>query len=166
MNNIETNHTIEEYMSQFGDKYLMGDLWDFEKQDFNEGIEFKDNIVYWLINDRYYETTIPVCNKSNLNEQILKENPEYQQRKKKKRSQKYPVHYIGMFGYGPLYNNGSLVPPTPSTKPEATATSATAPAISAGSTVPPTSPVGQGVGSSSVSTSASASSGAATGAAA
>lgn len=146
MKNVETNHTIDEYMSKFGNDYMLGNLWDFEEQDFNEGIEFKDDIVYWLINDRYYETNISVSNKSSLNEQLLKENPEYQERKKKKKKQ--VVHYIGMFGYGPLYNNSGTIPaPTPTPAP--TIPSAPAPSITNGSTTPPTSPIGSPVGSGS-----------------
>jgi hypothetical protein len=147
MNNIETNHTIEEYMSRFGEDYLNGNLYDFEKQDFNEGIEFKDNIIYWLINDRYYETSL--SSKNTVLKESLNED------KKKKHRQKYPVHYIGMFGYGPLYNNGSLVPPTP--KPiEPTIHSAPVPTLSAGSSVPPTSPVGNPIGQGAAVSSASA----------
>jgi hypothetical protein len=220
MKNIETNHTIDEYMTKYGNDYLLGNLWDFDKTDFDEGIEFKNNIVYWLINDRYYET--PLSNNTTLKEEydvaiyyknnmkdivtiddkaakttqeamnkaklkflqtewdshsndlrhkgydqkefVSLKNKAYQtqivnnyngtpdlddeslqENKKKKRKQKYPVHYIGMFGYGPLYNN--MVPPSP-TASSSTSTnipSAPAPTISAGSTTPPTSPVGNAV---------------------
>lgn len=58
--NVDKDHTIEEYMERFGDDYNNGILWDFEDSDFWDGaIEYRKDIVYWLIDGRYYETTIP-----------------------------------------------------------------------------------------------------------
>ena len=58
--NVDKSHTIDEYMDRFGYEYNDGLLWDFEESDFESGsIEFRDDIVYWLIDGRYYETDIP-----------------------------------------------------------------------------------------------------------
>ena len=58
--NVDKSHTIDEYLDRFGDEYNDGLLWDFEESDFEDGsIEFRDDIVYWLIDGRYYETDIP-----------------------------------------------------------------------------------------------------------
>lgn len=58
--NVDKSHDIDEYLERFGDEYNDGLLWDFEESDFESGsIEFRDDIVYWLIDGRYYETDIP-----------------------------------------------------------------------------------------------------------
>jgi len=61
---VEFNHNIKEYMSKFGDAYDNGDLWDFSKEDFENGaIDPRDDITYWYMRDlngdwRYFETNI------------------------------------------------------------------------------------------------------------
>lgn len=57
---IEFNHTLEEYMSIYESDYEMGDLWDFPIEDiFDNAIEC-DDITFWFINGRLYETTMGV----------------------------------------------------------------------------------------------------------
>lgn len=57
--NVDKSHDIDEYLERFGDEYNDGLLCDFEESDFEGGsIEFRDDIVYWLIDGRYYETDI------------------------------------------------------------------------------------------------------------
>jgi len=54
---IVKGHTIEEYMSMYGDLYRSGDLWDFAVSDVESGsIEIDPDKIYWEIDGRYYET--------------------------------------------------------------------------------------------------------------
>lgn len=56
---VETNHTLAEYIEKFGDAYDNGELWDFSKEELENGaVEPNKNIVYWEIDGRLYETTI------------------------------------------------------------------------------------------------------------
>lgn len=58
--NIETDHTMEEYMERFGEAYDNGELWDFQKEELFDGtIDYRWDIVYWEIDGRLYETDIP-----------------------------------------------------------------------------------------------------------
>lgn len=48
--------TFEEYMLKYGDLYEKGELWDFSKEDILSGaVEPREEVAYWLIEDRYYE---------------------------------------------------------------------------------------------------------------
>lgn len=54
---IATGHTLEIYMSEHGEAYDRGELWDFPYQELFDGtIEPKDGMTYWLIGERLYET--------------------------------------------------------------------------------------------------------------
>lgn len=59
---VEFNHNIKDYLDKFGDDYNDGKLWDFSKEDFENGaVENRDDIVYWYMKDldgdwRYFET--------------------------------------------------------------------------------------------------------------
>lgn len=79
------------------------------------------------IHDRYESTEL---------NNILSE--EKKKKKKKKKTPKDRVHYIGRFGYGPMYGSNPVPPVPPAPIPGVT----NAPAINAGSSTPPTSPVG------------------------
>jgi len=55
---IETEHTIDELHN--GSTWN-NECWDFPLEELLDGsIEPRDDIVYWLIGDRAYETTIEV----------------------------------------------------------------------------------------------------------
>ena len=60
---IEDGHSMEEYMSKFGELYNNGELWDFSEEDFGDAIDVDPNIIYWKIKDkdgevRYFETPL------------------------------------------------------------------------------------------------------------
>lgn len=55
----ETGHTVEEYMERFGFEYDSGDCWDILVEELEDGtLEPNEDMVYWLIGDRYYETPL------------------------------------------------------------------------------------------------------------
>lgn len=65
--NIEKGHTEEEYMELFGYSYNQGELFDVPIEEIFDGsLEKNDDIVYWLIGNRVYETEIPYDHKTNL----------------------------------------------------------------------------------------------------
>lgn len=54
---IETGHTLEEWTSKYGTDSQC--YWDFPMEDFITGaVEVNEDIVYWLIDGRIYETDI------------------------------------------------------------------------------------------------------------
>lgn len=58
---VEYGHTMKEYLSKYGDKYNDGMLWDYLKEDFEDGYVDTKNITYWYLKDfnedwRYFET--------------------------------------------------------------------------------------------------------------
>lgn len=56
---VEKGHIIEEYMCMFGESYENGDLWDFPIEELYDGsIKPQKDMIYWLIKDRAYETTL------------------------------------------------------------------------------------------------------------
>lgn len=61
---VEKGHNMREYIEKFGDEYDEGELWDFSKEDFEDGtIDVNPYIVYWYMQDlngewRYFETNI------------------------------------------------------------------------------------------------------------
>lgn len=55
---IEDNHTIEEYMDKYGEKYDDGDLVSYTPSEFCRICKPRTDIKYWLINGNYYETNI------------------------------------------------------------------------------------------------------------
>ena len=60
---IEYGHSLNDYFDKFGDAYDNGALWDFSKEDFENGAIEPRNIVYWYMQDidgdwRYFETDI------------------------------------------------------------------------------------------------------------
>jgi hypothetical protein len=74
--NLETGHTLEEYMEKFSNLYDVGALWDYSEEDlFNkweeEGPESFTGDTFWLIDGRYYE--VPVSNGKLLEEMTKKE---------------------------------------------------------------------------------------------
>lgn len=59
--NYETGHTREEYMERFADEYDSGECWDILAVELEDGtLEPDEDILYWLIDDRYYETPLRV----------------------------------------------------------------------------------------------------------
>ena len=57
---IEKNHTLEEWNYNFQYQIKNGELWDFLKQDVEEGaVELDEDKIYWEIGDRIYETPYP-----------------------------------------------------------------------------------------------------------
>lgn len=55
---IVSNHTLEEWKNQCGDDE---NLWDFNIDDFLQGaVEPNENIEYWWIDGRLYETNIEI----------------------------------------------------------------------------------------------------------
>ena len=51
------NKTIEEYMDIYGEAYNKGELWDFSREDMENGsVEPNLDMVYWEIEGRLYET--------------------------------------------------------------------------------------------------------------
>lgn len=55
--NIVKSKTLEEYMAIYGVDYDNGDLWDFAIEDFENGaVEPQEDLVYWEIDGRLYET--------------------------------------------------------------------------------------------------------------
>lgn len=56
---IETNHTLKEWELLYKQDYINGDLWDFSLECIKfQAIEPNPNMVYWLIDNRVYETCI------------------------------------------------------------------------------------------------------------
>jgi hypothetical protein len=57
--NIEEGHTREEYKKYFNDEYEDGTLWDFSIEELFDGsLEKNSHIIYWLIGNNAYETSI------------------------------------------------------------------------------------------------------------
>ena len=60
---VEKGHNIKEYLEKFGDAYDDGMLWDYLKEDFEDGkVDTRKDIVYWYMEDlngewRYFETS-------------------------------------------------------------------------------------------------------------
>lgn len=55
--NIVRGKSIDQYMRRYGKEYEEGTLWDFSIEDMRNGaIEPTEGMVYWLIDDRLYET--------------------------------------------------------------------------------------------------------------
>ena len=77
---IEANHTLEEYMSKFGEDYDSGDLTSYTESEFCRIVKPRTDIIYWLIDGIYYETDIYTY---DLDEQ-----------KKKKKPKDYPMGEI------------------------------------------------------------------------
>lgn len=51
------NKTLEDYMDIYGEAYNKGELWDFSKEDMENGsVEPNLDMVYWEIDGRLYET--------------------------------------------------------------------------------------------------------------
>ncbi len=51
------NKTLEEYMDIYGEAYNKGELWDFSREDMENGsVEPNLDMVYWEIDGRLYET--------------------------------------------------------------------------------------------------------------
>lgn len=61
---VEKGHNMREYIEKFGDAYDNGELWDFSKEDFENGaIDVNPYIIYWYMQDldgewRYFETNL------------------------------------------------------------------------------------------------------------
>lgn len=59
---VEYGHTMEEYRRQYGNAYDNGDLWDYSREDLEDGsVEPEKNKVYWAIvnedgEERLFET--------------------------------------------------------------------------------------------------------------
>lgn len=65
---VEEGHTINEYAKLFNKEYAEGSLFDFSQNDLlgnKPAIEPQQGMVYWLINGRFYETTLDKPIKSN-----------------------------------------------------------------------------------------------------
>lgn len=55
---VETGHTKQEWAVEFGD-YGNGDCWDFPIEELIDGtVEPDEDIIYWCIDGRMYETTL------------------------------------------------------------------------------------------------------------
>lgn len=56
---LDTYHTIDEWSKKYGDNDGDETFWDFDIRDIFEGsVEPDENIVYWYIDGRVYETDI------------------------------------------------------------------------------------------------------------
>ena len=56
--NLIINVTMEEYMDTYAAEYSNGDVWDFPIEELlDEAIDIREDIWYYLINGRCYESS-------------------------------------------------------------------------------------------------------------
>ena len=55
---VEYGHSIGEYMDKYGALYDSGTLWNFSKEELENGaVEPQEDMTYWEIDGRLYETS-------------------------------------------------------------------------------------------------------------
>lgn len=55
---VEYGHSIGEYMDKYGALYDSGTLWNFPKEELEDGtVEPQEDMTYWEIDGRLYETS-------------------------------------------------------------------------------------------------------------